>query len=367
LDENPDEVFGAVYSQLGIKLPAPVARDPQVWLTLDQLKREACDQKSIGDLAALLDKLGYRREAAQGQYNFVKRCGAPLLALHRSIDALLKLSDFPMALEVAEEFVRRAPTNADAYYLRAVAFDGVGDYRRALVDFADAVELFKNKSEISSRVFLRMANVYAKLGRHCEAVSPILTWMALDPVRRDNTQTQKIIADCELQGHCATSKENQRQRYALRGSSRVVLANGEINGVRGTFIIDTGASYVSVKSAFAERAKISTAGASGNDAVDCQRARQRQAYACRCGRTRQVAGGECAGGRAERRRQFLRPRRRRAARHELPVAFRFANVGWISRDQNARQEVIIGLPVTPCACASPPPPRARCRWRRNRA
>ncbi len=137
-----------------------------------------------------------------------------------------------------------------------------GDYRRALVDFADAIELFKNKSEISSRVFLRMVGVYAKLGRHCEAVSPILTWMALDPVRRDNPQTQKVIADYEQQGHCATPSGNQKQRYALRGSSRVVLVNGEINGIRGVFIIDTGASYVSVKATFAERAKISTAAAS---------------------------------------------------------------------------------------------------------
>ena len=36
----------------------------------------------------------------------------------------------------------------------------------------------------------------------------------------------------------------------------------EINGVRGLFILDTGATYVAVKSAFANRAKISDAEAS---------------------------------------------------------------------------------------------------------
>jgi clan AA aspartic protease (TIGR02281 family) len=35
-----------------------------------------------------------------------------------------------------------------------------------------------------------------------------------------------------------------------------VTVKAEINGVRGLFILDTGASYVSVKSAFASRAKI---------------------------------------------------------------------------------------------------------------
>jgi aspartyl protease family protein len=36
----------------------------------------------------------------------------------------------------------------------------------------------------------------------------------------------------------------------------VVTVKAEINGVRGVFVLDTGASYLSMKSAFAERAKI---------------------------------------------------------------------------------------------------------------
>ena len=257
LDLNPDDVFATVYERLGIALPVKIARDPQVWTTLDELKREACDQKSIGDLATLLEKLGYRREAAESQFNFVRACGAPVIALHRSINILLKLSDHVKAVEVADEFVRRAPTNHDAHYLRGVALEGVGDYRRALIDYANAIELFNtDKRKIGSSVFLRMANAYAKLGRFCEATTPVLNWIAIDPVARDISRTQKIIADYENEGNCAVGKTVQSEKYALRGQQHVVTVTAEINGVRGTFIIDTGASYVSVKSAFAERAKI---------------------------------------------------------------------------------------------------------------
>jgi aspartyl protease family protein len=66
LDENPDDVFESVYQRLGVALPARAARDPVVWLRLEELKREPCDQKSINDLAGALEKSGYRREAAQG-------------------------------------------------------------------------------------------------------------------------------------------------------------------------------------------------------------------------------------------------------------------------------------------------------------
>lgn len=260
LDENPDEVFSGVYERLGV-LPAKAARDPSVWLRLEELKREPCDQKSIGDLTLALDKAGYRREAANGMYKFVMNCGAPVTGLHRSIDIYLRLTDYPKAVEVADEFIRRAPTNREAHYLRGIALEGAGDHQRALVDFANAIELFgSDKKGISSRVFMHMASAYAALNRFCEAAAPINMWGPFDPATRDTSQTQKIIADYEAKGNCAPAKEFQKEVYPLRGQN-VVTVKVEINGVRGLFVLDTGATYVAMKSGFADRAKVSQAGA----------------------------------------------------------------------------------------------------------
>lgn len=262
LDENPDEVFESVYARIGA-LPVQAARDPYVWLRLQELKREPCDQKSINDLALMLDKLGYRRQAAEGLYKFVVNCGAPVTALHRSIDTYLKLTDYAKAVEVADEFMRRAPSNHDAHYLRGVALEGTGDYKRALADYSDAIELFSgDKKGIGSRVFLRMAGAYAALKQFCEATAPINQWVALDPATRDTSRTQKIIADYEAQGNCVSSTEQRKERFPLPPKKGVVTVKAEINGVRGLFILDTGATYVSVRSAFAGKAKIPEAGAS---------------------------------------------------------------------------------------------------------
>jgi aspartyl protease family protein len=141
LDENPDEVFESVYARLG-PLPAKIARDPGVWVSLQELKREPCDQTTITNLALALEKQGYRREAATGLYKFVKACGAPAIALHRSIDIFRKQSDNAMAAEVADEFVKRWPNNHDAHYLRGTALAAIGDRERALSDFANAIELY---------------------------------------------------------------------------------------------------------------------------------------------------------------------------------------------------------------------------------
>ena len=183
--------------------------------------------------------------------------------MHRSIDIYLKLTDYPKAVEVADEFMRRAPANHDAHYLRGVALEGVGDYKRALVDYADAIELWgADKKGISSRVFLRMAGAYAALNQFCEAAAPINMWVALDPAARDTSRAQKMISDYEAQGHCTVSTEFQKESFPLRGQKNVVTVKAEINGVRGLFILDTGASFLTVRSSFAERAKIPQAGAS---------------------------------------------------------------------------------------------------------
>ncbi|WFU27862.1 retroviral-like aspartic protease family protein [Bradyrhizobium sp. CB1717] len=262
LDENPDELFASVYDKIGA-LPVAAARDPYVWLRLEELKREPCDQKSISDLALMLDKLGYRRQAADGLYKFVMNCGAPITALHRSINIYLKLTDYPRAVEVGDEFMRRAPSNHDAHYLRGVALEGLQDYRRALADYSDAIELYgADKKSISSRVFLRMAGAYAALKQFCEATAPINRWVALDPATRDNSRTQKMIADYERQGNCVSSTEARKESFPMHGPKGIVTVKAEINGVRGLFVLDTGASYVSVKSAFASKAKIADGGSS---------------------------------------------------------------------------------------------------------
>lgn len=216
LDENPEEVFSAVYERLGA-LPVRAARDPFVWLRLEELKREPCDQKSIGDLALALDKLGYRREAANGLYKFVQNCGAPLSALRQSVGIYLKLTDYPRAVEVADEFVRRAPSDRNARYSRGVALQGAGDFQRALVDYADTVELFgSDKKGIGSNVFTRMAEAYAALNRPCEAAAPINMWVAIDPASRDTSQTRKIVSDYEAK---APHRRNSRKK-AIRSADK---------------------------------------------------------------------------------------------------------------------------------------------------
>ena len=325
------------------------ARDPYVWLRLEELKREPCDQKSIGDLALALDKAGYRREAANGLYKFVLNCGAPVTALHRSIDIYLRLTDYPKAVEVADEFIRRAPTNREAHYLRGIALEGAGDHQRALVDFANAIELFgSDKKGISSRVFMHMASAYAALNRFCEAAAPINMWVAFDPATRDTSQTQKIIADYEAKGNCSSSQSiSRRKSIPLRGQN-VVTVKVEINGVRGLFILDTGATYRRDEIQFRRSCEDIAGRRRRNHDGDRQRIDQGKAGESRQGDARQTGGDQRAGRDPEHGRQELWRRRRWAARDELSVPVRGPDGERVDRGSHPPgQEIALNNPWNP--------------------
>jgi aspartyl protease family protein len=255
-DDKPAPAFAGVYAKLGITLPPEALKDADVLTQLKDLQRRPCDRKIVLSLGEALEKTGYRREAAEGLFNFVKACGGPDEALRRSAEMFLKLPDNDKVLAVADEIVRRAPKNSYAVYLRGTVRDATGDNERALADFASAIELYgRNKKSIPAKLYQAMASSYAKLGRYCEAATPIRIWVSYDPINRDTFDTQKTIADYQESGKCVSAGEAHMERYPLRG--HVVAVQAEVNGIRGNFILDTGASYVSVRPGFANRARIS--------------------------------------------------------------------------------------------------------------
>ena len=183
-------------------------------------------------------------------------------ALHKAVDTLLKLSDYPMALEVADEFVRRAPTRIlNAHYLRGEAFEDNGDYNRALADYADTIELFNDKTKVSLRVFQHMAEILRQArppvrgdepdphldgarpgdARHQQDAQDRRRLRAAGQLRDDNGLSEGALPAARRHTRRAGEGRDQRRARHLHHRHRRKLCVGA--------------------GAFAERAKISTAGA----------------------------------------------------------------------------------------------------------
>jgi clan AA aspartic protease (TIGR02281 family) len=249
------DATAATMSRLSIDLPANVARTDAIRKPLEELGREPCDQDAIDNLGRALEKIGYRREAATAQVRYSETCGGHAPSLRSAVNVLLKLSDYSRAAEVATDLIKLDPFNDNGYFLRAVAYDHGGAPRKAIDDYVTAIELFGMKDKISSAGYLGMARNYEKLNLFCDAIVPIEAWVALNPARNDTSQTRAIIADYTAKGKCAaaTGKEEVFRISRSHGTVKVPVA---INGVRGTMILDTGATFVTLTAVFAQRAKV---------------------------------------------------------------------------------------------------------------
>ncbi|MEM1199423.1 MAG: retropepsin-like aspartic protease, partial [Pseudomonadota bacterium] len=158
-------------------------------------------------------------------------------------------------IKVANMLIEHKAFVPNFYYWRGLGLMKKGDHAAALDDFITTVELSPQLERVSSAVFMHQAKMYENLDRVCEAITPIQTWVSLDPVNRETSQSRGLIARYEQQGKCASSYTSGTAKIRQSGS-KAILVRAKINGVSGKFVLDTGASYVSVNRAFAERAKL---------------------------------------------------------------------------------------------------------------
>jgi aspartyl protease family protein len=236
-------------------VPAALLNGPDLDVNFDRLRREACDRTALMNFATKLAEIGYPRDAANALAIFASRCGNGDDALYAAANILMNISDYNGVIKISSGLVESLPTSPDVRYMRGQAFQAIGKFEQAISDYVSTIELVPGIKKVSSRVFTDLAGAYASLKRYCEAIDPIQMWIAADPSERDTTQARALISDYAKKGACELDYAKGSDRFFTQGSD-VIKAKVEINGVPGTFIIDTGASLVSMTASYAKRAKV---------------------------------------------------------------------------------------------------------------
>jgi aspartyl protease family protein len=243
--------------KLGLDLPLEVVEKKDVWDSLDELSREPCDKTAIEKLGAALEKSGRRRDAANALVAFSDACGQHANSLRSAANILLRLSDYRAAEAVSTKLIALEPYSDNGYYLRGLARFEAKDYVFAIADFISAIELFGEKEHISSSAYIKIAKSFEALDRPCDAIGAIETWVAIDPDRNDTSQTRAIIASLQEKGRCERGQAKQ-ERFPIARKGQLVVVTVEVNGVKGRFVLDTGATYVALTREFAGRAGVKT-------------------------------------------------------------------------------------------------------------
>ncbi len=256
--EDSRKEFSEVYKHLGISpLPDRVITSRQVAPHLDVLKREKCDKAAMYAFARGLSKNNYRRHAANALVSFSSSCGTDEEAIARAYLHYSEINAADEMIKTANTLISMKSYASRYFYWRGLGYRKQGEYELALNDFITTINLANNKGRVRSTVFINQAEMYDKLGRVCEAITPIQTWVSLDPVSRNSVKAKALIQDYAKRGDCDAQYANGTATFPVSNIRRI-LVTATINGTKGNFLLDTGASYVSISKNFADKAKITS-------------------------------------------------------------------------------------------------------------
>jgi aspartyl protease family protein len=108
--------------------------------------------------------------------------------------------------------------------------------------------------------------MYDKLGKPCEAIGPLETFISYNVAERQTQQIAKLISDYSKRGKCAATYATGATRILIPPDNTVEV---NINGTRARMIIDTGATSVALTPEMAARARITP---DSSDLVDVKTA-----------------------------------------------------------------------------------------------
>lgn len=254
--DAPDTIFARLYERYGVApLSVSTVRNDQVHAALTALQSEPCDKHDIYRASLSLEHANALRDAARVLKGYAVACPDVDGELYHSAELFYLVGDYDAAIAQANLLARLQPDDANLFYLRARAFQSAKRYQDALEDYATTIRLSTDLKRINSEVFMRMSASYAALGRNCEATIPVEMYMALDPDKHATPSLRGMLADLSKKGACATTFA-KGEAIIPRPGAGVIMTAAEVNGIKGRFVVDTGASFVTLTPAFAEKIKV---------------------------------------------------------------------------------------------------------------
>lgn len=223
---------------------------------LDSLNRERCDKHAAWDLSRALLAARFRREAATLLTKYGNLCQPQPAFLSDAVEIFRMLGDYRAARQAADKLVSIDGSDM-ALLMRGTVLNAQKEYAAALRDFETIIRRSTAPSQLIGAVYVGAADARAALGEPCKAAELMATWIGYDPARRASSSARKQLAQYRQEGgNCKTEELPPVQRFPRR-PNEVIRVKLTVNGQTGNFILDTGASYVSMTSAFARRAGIS--------------------------------------------------------------------------------------------------------------
>lgn len=217
----------------------------------DQLQKEPCDASAAIEVADLLIDAGVSREVGPMATAFRARCGRQEHLLWKEYGAAKRTGEWKKAIAVTTDLIEHDPADKDYWWWRGIVYEQRDELDKALADYKQTLAI---RPDINAIPF-NVADVYERMKRPCDAALAIEQFVYWHPRSQENQGLQLRLQRLYREGRCEEAARGTAELHFAPGS-RAILASVMVNGKRGRFVVDTGASLVTVSRGFAERAGV---------------------------------------------------------------------------------------------------------------
>jgi aspartyl protease family protein len=227
---------------------------PDVRRAEAMLAREPCDHDAVVGLLAAIGDAGDSRGVLRRGAAFESACGPFDGVTEMTLRSRMVLGDLDGALADADKLVAAQPLNPYRLVWRADVQRERKQFARAAADFAKALELEPALLDVP----VPLADLDEQLGRPCDACAALEVLVVHHPDNAWKMDVVNRIDRVAKAGRCGTSTTPgatvTARPSAAGGPARVDV---ELAGVAaGSFVVDTGATYVTLGAATAANAHV---------------------------------------------------------------------------------------------------------------
>jgi aspartyl protease family protein len=215
-----------------------------------ELQKEPCDRRKIVELSEIMLRAGDGRGTLRRADAFFLKCGDHPRLRWVTYEAHKRLGEWDQAAAEATKLIDDNPYDADFRGWRGLAYEQKGDLEHAAADFQQALALKPQLSDVP----VNLAGVYERLGRPCDAILPLEQAIFYHPEARNIAGIRARVADLEAKGSCAAMAGDGRAQIRYHAGEEFLRVTVHVDDKEsGTFIVDTGASFVTLARPFAGR------------------------------------------------------------------------------------------------------------------
>jgi aspartyl protease family protein len=216
---------------------------------------ELCDRMAVLSRCNDMILSNNARSCINLSDRFFERCGEYDQLHNYRNTAARSLSEWKIAMDSANKLVELYPLGANPHFIRAQTYSEMGDFAAAISEYEQTLTLMPEEIQTP----FELANLYQRINQPCAGIPPLEQYSYLHPNEAQNAEN--MLSVLYKNPHCAEMQGKGKAKIRMNKQGSAIFSKVTINNhQQGNFIVDTGATLVTLSKSFANRLKLDYAG-----------------------------------------------------------------------------------------------------------